>query len=151
MILFFCLFFCFFSIKKLKGSLVTQLIKDPVLSLLWFKLLWCGFRLAWPRNFYMPFGQKKKEKKEKKRKERLTGIVILLRLLCTKHFVWLNLFTPDIWRQCSPMGNEQMGKLRKEVNSLFQGHTANKPWSASKLMDTGASQLLKSLLQSFIF
>ena len=43
------------------SSLVTQQVKDLVLS-----LLWLGFE-PWPRAFYMPQGQSKKKKKKKKK------------------------------------------------------------------------------------
>ena len=39
----------------------SLVVKDPALSLLWFKsLLWCGFD-PWPGNFYMPHSQTNKQ------------------------------------------------------------------------------------------
>lgn len=46
----------------LRSSLVPQLVKDPILSLLWPRsLLWCRFS-HWPKNF-MPWAWPKKKKK----------------------------------------------------------------------------------------
>ena len=43
---------------------MVQLVKNPVLSLLWH-----GLEL-WPRNFHMPQAKKKKKKKRERRKEK---------------------------------------------------------------------------------
>ena len=43
---------------------MVQLVKNPVLSLLWH-----GLEL-WPRNFHMPQAKKKKKKREKEGRKR---------------------------------------------------------------------------------
>ena len=50
-----------------RSSLVAQQVKDPLLSLGWFRsLLWYGFN-PWPRNFHMPWTWTKKREREREK------------------------------------------------------------------------------------
>ena len=59
--------------KRSRAPRVAQWIKDPVLSLLWYRsLLWHGFD-PWPGNFHLWWAQPKKKKEKEEYLRNISG------------------------------------------------------------------------------